>query len=89
MDLLETLTAWYRHAHAFLPEGVPTGLVVLFAALANALRLARWRGHKTGAEPLVWILHLGYGWIAVGFALLAVSLLTSALDLPKRPSSPR
>jgi uncharacterized protein involved in response to NO len=64
---------------AFLPEGVPTGLVALFAALANALRLARWRGHKTGAEPLVWILHLGYGWIAVGFALLAVSLLTSAL----------
>jgi len=64
---------------AFLPEGVLTGVVVLFAALSNGLRLARWRGHKTLAEPLVWILHLGYGWIAAGFALLAVSLLTSAL----------
>ncbi len=63
----------------FLPEGGVTGVVVLFAALANGLRLARWRGHKTLAEPLVWVLHLGYGWIAAGFALLAVSLLTSAL----------
>lgn len=64
---------------AFLPEGILTGVVVLFAALANGLRLARWRGHRTFAEPLVWILHLGYAWIAAGFALLAASLLTSAL----------
>ena len=64
---------------AFLPEGILTGVVVLFAALSNGLRLARWRGHKTRTEPLVWVLHVGYGWIAAGFALLAVSLLTSAL----------
>ena len=64
---------------AFLPEGIVTGVVVLFAALANGLRLARWRGQKTLTEPLVWVLHLGYAWIVAGFALLAVSLLTSAL----------
>jgi uncharacterized protein involved in response to NO len=63
----------------FQPEGVLTGVVVLFAALSNGLRLARWRGHRTLSEPLVWILHIGYGWLAVGFAVLAVSLLSSAL----------
>jgi uncharacterized protein involved in response to NO len=64
---------------AFLPEGLSTGIAALAAALANGLRLARWRGHKTGTEPLVWILHLGYGWIAAAFALLATSLLTAAV----------
>jgi uncharacterized protein involved in response to NO len=63
----------------FAPEALPTGVILLFAAVSNGLRLARWRGHSTLAEPLVWVLHLGYGWLAVGFALLALSLLSTAL----------
>ena len=43
------------------------------AAIANGVRLARWRGHLTGAEPLVWVLHLGFAWLPVGFALMALA----------------
>jgi uncharacterized protein involved in response to NO len=53
--------------------------LMALAALANAVRLARWRGYLTGAEPLVWVLHLGFAWLPVGFALMA---LTPVLGLP-------
>jgi uncharacterized protein involved in response to NO len=46
------------------------------AAIANAMRLARWRGHRTISEPLLWILHLGYAWLPIGLALLAAAQLT-------------
>ena len=47
--------------------------VELAGGIAAALRLARWRGAAAAREPLVWVLHLGYGWLAVGFLLLALS----------------
>ncbi len=41
------------------------------AALVNLLRLVRWQGWKTSRVPLVWILHLGYGWLVIGLTLRA------------------
>ena len=35
-------------------------------------------GYRTGREPLVLVLHLGYVWIPVGLALLAASILLPA-----------
>jgi uncharacterized protein involved in response to NO len=43
----------------------------LVGGLAVAVRLARWRGRATLREPLLWVLHLGYGWLSLGFLLLA------------------
>ena len=43
--------------------------LALLAALANGLRLAAWRGWQAAAEPLLWILHLGYAWVVLGLAL--------------------
>jgi uncharacterized protein involved in response to NO len=61
-----------------------TGVVLILAALAHALRLARWRGAATRSEPLLWILHFGYAWVPVGLGLLGTSawkadLTTSAI----------
>ncbi len=67
-------------AWSFAPEAGVTGALALLAAAAIAARLARWRGHRTLAEPLVWVLHLGYGWLVAGFALLGASVFFSALD---------
>ena len=52
------------------PEGWTGGLFGL-AAAAQLLRLARWKGWKTFADPLVLILHVGYAWVPTGLALLA------------------
>ena len=50
--------------------GIAVGLPLLLAGLLNLIRLIRWRGWETLAEPLVTVLHLGYLWLAVGLLLL-------------------
>jgi uncharacterized protein involved in response to NO len=56
------------------PETRLTGGVLLIAAVCQAARLARWCGHRTLAEPLVWVLHLAYAWLPVGLGLLAAAI---------------
>ena len=43
--------------------------LALAAAAANGARLVLWRGWRVRADPLLWILHLGYGWIVLALAL--------------------
>lgn len=64
---------------AAAPDGVAAPFLELAAGIALAIRLARWRGMATVGEPLVWILHLGYFWLALGFVLLALSHVAPAL----------
>jgi uncharacterized protein involved in response to NO len=45
------------------------------AALVHALRLAGWYTARYWSVPLLWVLHLGYAWVAVGFALRALAAL--------------
>jgi len=66
---------------AFLPDFRPIGLLLLLGAALNLLRLLRWRGAATVAEPLLLVLHIGYGWLVVGAGLLGATLLDS--DLPQ------
>jgi len=54
------------------PESSLTTAFAGAAALAQGLRLTRWRGHRTLAEPLVWSLHLAYAWLPLGLGLLAL-----------------
>ncbi len=60
------------------PEARPVGALLLAAAVAQGGRLARWQGHRTLAEPLLWVLHLGYGWLALGVALIGVDALAGS-----------
>jgi len=58
-----------------MPDGAPTAALAALAAILLAWRLARWRGWATFAEPLLVILHIGYAFVPLGFALLAVNAL--------------
>ena len=44
------------------------GAIALAAALLNAWRLHGWGGSRTLREPILWVLHLGYLWLAIGLA---------------------
>jgi uncharacterized protein involved in response to NO len=57
------------------PAEAPTGMLVLLAAVLQAVRLARWSGIRTLADPLVFILHVGYAWLPLGLTLLGLSLM--------------
>ena len=66
-----------------------TGFLAAVAGVLHGARLATWGGWKTGREPLLWILHLGYVWIVVAlllkgaaaFNLVAASVWQHALGV--------
>lgn len=64
------LAAWL-----FAPDTFATALICLATGFAHALRLRRWRGLATLREPLLWVLHLGYAWLAAGFCLLGLQIV--------------
>lgn len=63
------------------PENRLTGLVLLLASAAQVLRLSRWGGARTFADPLVVILHVGYAWVPIGLLLLGLSV--AGFDVPQ------
>jgi len=56
---------------------VVVGAVAAIAAVAHAVRLAKWNPWRTRGTPMVWILHAAYAWIVVHLALRALA----AVDL--------
>jgi uncharacterized protein involved in response to NO len=63
------------------PDNRLTGFMLFLAAAAQALRLSRWGGHRTGRDPLVLVLHLGYIWVPIGLLLLGLSI--AGLNIPE------
>jgi uncharacterized protein involved in response to NO len=57
------------------PEAMATGWLLVAAGLVNLVRLLRWYGWVTWREPLVLILHLGYGWLAMSWLILGGAIL--------------
>lgn len=63
-------------ACVLLLAGAPaalTGGACAAAALSHLERLRRWDPLSTRAHPILWILHLSYAWIPLGFALHAAA----------------
>jgi uncharacterized protein involved in response to NO len=61
------------------PDAAVTPWAALAAGIAVALRLSRWRGLYTAPEPLLLILHVGYGWLSLGLLLLGLNRFTDML----------
>lgn len=51
------------------PERWLGGVVALLAAGLHLVRLGGWQGLRTLANPILWVLHLGYLWLVAGLAL--------------------
>ena len=59
----------------FVPDSVTSASLAALAACANGARLAGWYTPRYWRVPLLWVLHLGYGWIILGFYLKAGTAL--------------
>jgi uncharacterized protein involved in response to NO len=57
------------------PDAVMTGFALIAASIMQAIRVARWAGDRTIADRLVLVLHIGYAFVPVGFALLGASIV--------------
>lgn len=69
--VIVVLTAVACLGFVIRPEGGMTAALAATAGLANLWRLSRWQGWQTAAEPLVWVLHVGYLCIGTGFLSVA------------------
>jgi uncharacterized protein involved in response to NO len=55
--------------------GSMRGILMLVVAALALVRLVGWRGWRTWREPMLWVLHLGYLWLAIGLAVRGDALL--------------
>ncbi len=75
--LIAALAGW-----VVAPQTSASAIGLLLAAVLAFFRLARWQGHQTLTEPLLWSLHVGYAWVPIGLLLLG-----AAVFLPDLPST--
>lgn len=68
------LTAWVFAEDLTGNFTQPIGILLLVAGVLHLLRQARWTPHRTLAEPIVVILHVGYAFVSLGFILSGLSL---------------
>lgn len=57
------------------PDSRLAGWIAAAAAVIQVLKFSQWRPLLTAHQPIVWILHLAYVWLPIGFALKAAALL--------------
>jgi uncharacterized protein involved in response to NO len=74
-DRFDLLTTWLMVAfailHLFEAPSRWTAVIGLITSVMLFIRLTRWQGIHTGSEPLVWVLHVAFSWLPLGFLLLA------------------
>jgi len=68
------LTLLVGLAASFIPIHPLTGVLAFAAAFVHGLRLARWRAFATISNPLLFVLHVAYLWLPVGYALLGCAV---------------
>jgi uncharacterized protein involved in response to NO len=67
------IAAAYAPLSGVLSNGLPW--LALLAALVHAGRLACWRGLATRSNPLLFVLHVAYGWLPLGYMLTALAAM--------------
>lgn len=66
------MTSW-----VVAPEAKATGVGMAVASAVHFARLARWAGDRTLTDVLVFILHVSYFYVPLGFALIAAAVFFS------------
>ncbi len=66
-------------AFVFLSNQMLVAILMLFAGLLNLIRLSRWSGIYCTKQPMIFILHIAYLFIPLGFFALAISKISPSL----------
>jgi uncharacterized protein involved in response to NO len=69
-----SLTIGTGLAAGFMPFHPLTGVLAFAAAVMHGFRLSRWRAFATTSNPLLFVLHVAYAWIPIGYFLLGCSV---------------
>lgn len=74
-------TAFALAAWVAGPASPVAAVLLVVAGSLQMVRLARWAGSRTLAEPLLFVLHLSFAWLPVGLVLLGCAILGAALPV--------
>ncbi|MBF0308440.1 MAG: NnrS family protein [Magnetococcales bacterium] len=66
-------------ADLLAPDSRLSGAVLLGVGGVHLVRLMGWRSVRVAHVPMVWVLHLGYLWLALGYLLRGAALLWAVL----------
>ena len=58
---------------AVMPQDWLIAATCVLAAMLHAIRLARWRGFSTWREPLLFVLHIAYSFVPIGYLAIALA----------------
>lgn len=64
-----------------LPNSSVTAGLLVVAGVLHTLRLFRWQGHQTLPSPLLFILHLSYAFVPLGFVLTGFGFATQGVHI--------
>ncbi|NDW07682.1 NnrS family protein [Jiella pacifica] len=67
---------------AALPDHLAAAALLFAAAGLNTARLARWRGLATRSEPLLFVLHIAFATVPLGFAAVSAGIIAPTLVEP-------
>ena len=59
-------------------DGGASGILALVAATLIGVRWAGWQPIRTLGQPILWVLHAGHFWLALGFACKGIADLSGA-----------
>lgn len=83
LDVLASVsTGMLLVASVVLPGGALLGGLALLASLLTAARAWSWGTRHTLKTPLLWVLHVGYAWVPLGFLLRAIAVVWPGLVNP-------
>jgi uncharacterized protein involved in response to NO len=66
----------------FFTSGKLVSIISGMLALIYSVRLYGWYSSRIWKKPMLWVLFVGYAWIAIGFGLKFLSLYFNIPDLP-------
>jgi uncharacterized protein involved in response to NO len=60
---------------AAAPDSAVLGMAALCAGVVLGLRMIGWRSLATWRLPIVWVLHVGYVWLPIGYVMTGMALI--------------
>jgi uncharacterized protein involved in response to NO len=72
--------AWVAIADLLAPRSAASGAVASAAGIAVALRMLGWQTRRTLGNPLLWSLHAGMAWVAIGLLLVGLGDLGAPIS---------
>lgn len=72
LEMLCHVSAWlFLITQFFIPNSIISAFIAFFASISNLFRLKGWYVPRVRKVPILWILHLSYLWIVIGFFMSA------------------